>query len=168
MELLYTTRHISLSGITIPEDVQFFSDNSTIEVARAIVTDWGFFQSILSKEDPTGGVKGLHVPLIFSPSQSTRFRLCFTALLNITESLRLCNGIIRGDSSALIAAHGEFCSVLVTLLDILYPNRKVSTLTDTVVMAFDVDTHTASPLKLSLPSVLKTLLDDQLPSHENA
>ena len=67
---------------------------------------------------------------------------------------------IRGDSSALVAAHVEFCSVLVTLLHILYPGRKVSTLTDAVVIAFDVDSHPASPLKLSLPGVLKALLDD--------
>ncbi len=153
--------------MTNPESVQFFSDNGTIEVARSISSDWTFFQTILSKDDPTGGAKGIHVPLIFSPSQSIRFRLCFSAFLNVVESLRLCNGIIRGDSSALIAAHGEFCSVLVTLRHILYPGRKVSTLTDSIVMAFDVDAHPATPSKLSLPSVLKSLLDDQLPSQEN-
>ena len=89
--------------------MQFFSDNGTIEVARSIVSDWGFFQTILSKDDPTGGAKGLHVPLIFCPSQSTQFRLRFTALLNIIESLRLCNGIIRGGSSALIRVKSALC-----------------------------------------------------------
>ncbi len=68
----------SLPGITIPEDIKFFSDNAPVEVARSIVADWDFFQTILSKDDPTGGVKGLHVPLVFSLPQSTRFRLCFT------------------------------------------------------------------------------------------
>ncbi len=142
--------------------------------ARSVVSEppfWDFFgiffQTILSKDDPTGGVKGLQVPLVFSPPQCTRFRLCFTAFLNIVETLRLCDGIIRGDSWALIAAHGELCSVLVNILQILYPGRKISTFTDSIVMAFDVDAHPASPSKLSLPGHLKHLLAEQLPAQDN-
>ncbi len=111
--------------------------------------------------------KGLHVPLVFSNPQSIRFQLCYAAFLKVVESLRFCNGVMRGDSSALIAAHGEFCSMLVTLLHILYSSRKISTFTDTVVMSFDVYAHPASPTKLALPGSVKDILDEQLSSPDN-
>ncbi len=154
----------------IPDDIQLFSDTGTVEVARSILSDWDFFHSILSQDYPTGDVKGLHVPLVFSSGQSTRFRLCFAAVLNVIESLRLCNGIMRDDSSAAIIATGEFCSVLVTLLYIqdMYQSSKVSPFTDSIVMSFDVDFHPATSSKLALPGSVKGILDARLQSHDDS
>ena len=135
-------------------------------LARAIISDWGLFQTLLSKDDPSGGARGFHVPVIFSLTQSNRFRLCIAAVVDVIESLRLCSGIMRGDSSAIIAAYGDLCSALVSLLHVLYPNRKVNTFTDSAVMNFDVDSDPPSFKKLALPDVLENLLDVCFPNED--
>ncbi len=122
----------------------------------------------MSKDDPTGGSRGWHIPLFYSSVQSIRLRICLAAVVNAIEALRLCNGIMRGDSSAVIYTYGDLCSVLVSLLHILYPSRKVNTFTDSEVLAFDVDSHRPSPSKLALPDVVKDLLDEYLPSDDNS
>ncbi len=135
-------------------------------LARTIISNWGLFQTLVSKDDPSGGAKGFHVPVILSLSQSSRCRLCIAAVVDVIESLRLCSGIMRGDSSAIIAAYGDLCSVLVSLLHILYPNGKVNTFTDSAVMSFDVDSHPPSFKNLALPDVLENLLDVCFPNDD--
>ncbi len=76
--------------------MNIFLDNGTIAIAQALVAEWEYFQSLLSKDDPTRGSRGWHVPLIYSSVQSIRLRICLAAVVNAIEALRLCNGIMRG------------------------------------------------------------------------
>ncbi len=161
----FTALHFQDSEV--PDDICFFSDNGAMTLARAIDFVCELFQSLLTKDDPIGVARGLHIPLVFSPIQSVRFKLCLAPVVSFLESFWLCNGIMRGDSSALISAYGDLCSVLVSLLHILFPSRKFSTFTDSVVMNLDVDAHPPAYIKLPLPDALQDLLAGYLPAEEN-